>query len=288
MRQLAALALALALPAAAQAQAPVPPGEPETITSEAIYDRDDPTVRHFVEGYLEPEGGSADFQYARWKKPVCPRVIGLKPVAARLIESRIRKIAAQVGAPVDRSDTCRINIVAIFSDMPQDWLDTIAQERWEYVSDSSLRLTMKYPIQSWYTEMIRGRDGRLVWDEDHSGQACHQITRLETDCTMEFGFATTIIDTRAVKGVTLDSMADYLALVALSQTRQNERCQNAPSVANLVLKDCPAGTHVTALSEVDVAMLTGLYHMPDDRLQVLQRSLLVRAAKDTLRREPAP
>lgn len=278
----------LLLPPAALAQAPAPAAdEPETIHSDALYQKDDPTARHFVEGYLEPEGGSADFQYSRWKKPVCPRVIGLTPVAAQLVENRIRQVAAQVGAKVDKA-SCRANILAIFSDTPQQWLDALAKDRWEYVAEGSLRLTIQYPIQSWYTEMLRTWNGQLVWDEEHSGDGCHQVTRLNTDCTIEFGATTAIVDTKAAGGMALTSIADYLALVTLSQTRQNGQCHGVPSIANLMIKGCPAENHVGGLSQLDLAMLSGLYHSRDDQLQVLQRSLILRGMKDALRQDMIP
>lgn len=276
---------------AAFAQPKPPPmvqGEPETVHSDALYDKQDPTARHFVEGYLEPEGGSADFQYSRWKAAICPHVIGLQPVAARFIEKRIRDVAAKVGAKIDARTPCRANIAIIFSDTPQVWLDTIASERQELVWEGSLRLTMKYPIQSWYAELVRGGDGALVYDELHTGQGCHQITRLNTDCTMEFGFATTIVDNRAMAHVPLASVADYAALVTLSQTRQNGQCHGVPTIANLTVPDCPAENHVTALSELDLGMLSGLYHSRDDHLQVLQKSLILRSMKDALRADTAP
>lgn len=290
MTRIAAALMLCLLASAALAQTPEPPvtGEPETVTSEGLYQKNDPTARHFVEGYLEPEGGSADFQYSRWKIAVCPHVIGLKPVAAHLVERRIREIAAKAGAKVDPRDPCRTNIIVIFSDTPQEWLDAIAQEREELVWEGSLRLTMKYPIQSWYTEMVRGWNGMLAYDKFHTGTGCHQVTRLNTDCTMEFGFATAIVDTKAMAGTSLTSVADYVSLVTLSQTRQNGQCHAVPSIANLIVKNCPAEDHVTALSELDLGMLSGLYHSRDDHLQVLQKSLILRSMKDALRSQAVP
>jgi len=280
------LCLVVVLSGAALAQA-APPAEPETVYSDALTQKDDPTVRHFVEGYLQPEI-SLEHQYSRWNKAVCPHVIGLNPVAAHQVESRIRQVAAQVGAKVDRADSCRPNIVIVFSQQPQAALETIAHERWEYVAEANLRLTIKYPIQSWYTEMLRTSTGALVWDEDHSGEGCHQISHLNTDCTMEFGFTTAIVDSKAAGGMALTSIADYLALVTLSQTRQNGQCHGVPSIANLMVKGCPAENHVGVLSQLDFAMLSGLYHSRDDWLQVLQRSLILRSMKDALRQDMVP
>jgi hypothetical protein len=77
-------------------------------------------------------------------------------------------------------------------------------------------------------------------------------------------------------------------LVTLSQTRQNGQCHAVPSIANLIVKNCPAEDHVTALSELDLGMLSGLYHSRDDHLQVLQKSLILRSMKDALRSQAVP
>jgi hypothetical protein len=280
---------------AARAQTPaLPVGEPETVHSEALYEKSDPTVRHFVEGYLQPEG-SLEHQYSRWKKPVCPHVIGLAPMAAHQIEYRIREIATQVGAKVDRDDPCRPNIIIVFSQQPQAALNTIAHVRWEYVAEASLRLKMNYPIQSWYTEMVRDQCGKLIWDSGGGVATCVAGTKtnsasvLHTGFYPEFGFATTIVDANTVTGMPLSAVADYLALVTLSETRQRGACQKLPSIANLMVKDCPAKDHVQALSESDLAMLTGLYHAPSNRMEALQKQSIVREMKNVLRTAgPAP
>ena len=77
--------------------------------------------------------------------------------------------------------------------------------------------------------------------------------------------------------------------MTLSETRQRGICQPVPSVANLMVANCAADDHVTALSEPDLAMLTALYRVPADRMETLQKQLIVREMKDVLRTGvPAP
>ena len=52
--------------------------------------------------------------------------------------------------------------------------------------------------------------------------------------------------------------------MTLSQTPATGRCQPAPSIANLFLKDCDAEFHSGSLSEMDLALLTALYQTPDE------------------------
>jgi hypothetical protein len=89
-------------------------------------------------------------------------------------------------------------------------------------------------------------------------------TWLHTGIQAQMGTAVILADTAAISGLTLGNFADYLALTALAQTPATGRCQPAPSIANLFLKDCEADFHTTALSDADLAMLKALYQTPDE------------------------
>src|SRR5689334_12066468 len=77
----------------------------ETVYSDAQRERDQDLSRRFVQGVLAPSYSFED-QYAKWKRPVCPNVYGMSVTAKFLLERRIREVAQQVGAPVDRQDPC--------------------------------------------------------------------------------------------------------------------------------------------------------------------------------------
>ena len=77
-------------------------GPIESVTSEAQRAQD-VAARRLVQSLLA-ESPSMEGQYAKWKVPVCPHVYGLTPVAAWLVEHRIKEIAQLVGAPVMATD----------------------------------------------------------------------------------------------------------------------------------------------------------------------------------------
>jgi len=57
------------------------------------------------------------------------------------------------------------------------------------------------------------------------------------------------------------SLADYAALLALSQPVALETCQELPSISNLLAQGCTAAAaHIT---DGDLAYLRGLYKMPE-------------------------
>ena len=106
-------------------------------------------------------------------------------------------------------------------------------------------------------------------------------SQLHTGLTAEMGAATVLVDDKAVTGMTLDEMGDYLAFMTLAQASQFGACQAMPTIANLMQGDCGAENTPHALSHVDIALLTALYEVPDSP-EVLQKQRIVGAMRRSL------
>jgi hypothetical protein len=157
------------------------------------------------------------------------------------------------------------------------------------VAGSRADLKVRFPVQSWYTGYFVDYKGfphldipwvdalyGSIWTKaedsngnalgpektDHAEWISSGDTRLQHGIKPEMGNITIVVDANKIAGMTLGSLADYLTLMTLSQTPATGRCQPAPSIANLFLKDCEEGLHVTSLSAADLAMLTALYQTP--------------------------
>jgi hypothetical protein len=270
----------LAFPALAQSPPPVGVSEPETVYSDAQREKDELLSRKFVQSLLKPST-SLEGQFAKWKTPICPHVVGLDASAAYVLEKRIRDIAKQIGAPVDRRDPCKPNIVIYVTQQPKELLNVLSSARKELFAASPLRelRDLRYPVQAWYFGYVVDWYGNRTMDIDcwlfpfDCGTPTPiSDTHLRSSLKSEMAAATILVDFDAVQGVTLGSLGDYLALMTLAQTPATGRCQPAPSMANLFVKGCAADLHVTALSYADLAMLTALYQTPDEpeRLQVVR------------------
>ena len=118
VRALVMVGALLARPALAQSPPPLISREPETVYSDAQRAKDALLSLKFVQSLLQPSG-NLEGQFARWKIPICPHVAGMAPAAAFVIERRIRDIAQQVGAPLDRRDPCKTNIAIFVTAEPQ-------------------------------------------------------------------------------------------------------------------------------------------------------------------------
>jgi len=249
MARALALMLLLLGAGAARAQTPaLPVGEPETVYSDAQRQKDDQTSRRFVQSLLRPSY-TLDGQFSRWKIPICPRVMGMAPAAAYMVEKRIRDVAQEIGAPLDRRDPCASNIVIFVTDRQQILLDAmVAKDLRDY--DGGLH--MDVPWES------------ICPDCSTPPPIPANDTWLHTGIQAQMGTEVILADIAAISGLTLGELGDYLALMVLAQTPATGRCQPAPSIANLFLKDCEADFHTTALSDADMAMLTALYQTPDE------------------------
>ena len=283
------LLLAIATTSAALAQAPVV----ETVTSEAQRTRDEAMVGRVMQSLLA-QSTTMENQYAKWKAPVCPHVYGMTPVASWLIEHRIKEVAQLVGAPVDHNDPCKANIGIIVSPDPQKSFDSIAARAPYLVISSTRRTKVEYPVETWYASLLRDYNGKASLDEswedaglDGPPYVPAQLSRLSTGQTAEMGAATVLVNAQAVTGMSLGTLADYIALQTLAQSQVTGHCQEAPSIANLMLPNCDPANHVEQLSDLDMAMLTGLYAAAE-RPELLQRQRIVGAMKRALAAQHAP
>jgi hypothetical protein len=270
MKKLAFALLLAATPALAQAPKPAPATvEMETVYSDAMLERDQTLSRRLVESMLKPPI-TMENQYARWTVPVCPHVYGLAPGPTYVVERRIRDVARQVGAQVDKED-CRYNISIIVTPEPQATLDSIAKAAPFLIMGAPRKeLKIRYPVQAWYTNLIKDYGGvihpDIPWEDYYTDQDPPRfqanVSRLRTGVQVYMGAITILVDNKAIMGMSLGTLGDYVALLSLAQARPNGICQPAPTIANLMMAGCPAEDHVTSLSEVDIALLTGLYSTP--------------------------
>ena len=79
-----------------------------------------------------------------------------------------------------------------------------------------------------------------------------------------------VIDSTKLAGQDIVPLADYIAMLALSQVAAPNACQELPSIVNRMASGCE---HTPAsLTAFDLAYLQALYHMSADRSLMAQRS----------------
>jgi hypothetical protein len=126
------------------------------------------------------------------------------------------------------------------------------------------------PIQAWYTTTTTGRGDlpgswEVPWPDvtQYCGPStpCFvgEASSLNNGIQSVFSNVFVVVEMRKADGRNIGTMADYVAMLALSQTNAFSTCRNMPSITNLLIPDCDANLKTAALSDADLAFLRGVY-----------------------------
>jgi hypothetical protein len=284
-----ALLLLLLSTGAALAQPAPPPvvHEPETVYSDAELERDQSISRQTVNSVLDPVW-SMDDQYARWKTPICFNVYGFSATAKYVVERRMKDIAAQVGAPVDRNDPCVPNVTIAVTPDPAATLASVHAARRALLPNYGFiaaELKQSQPVQAWYGVSVRGTSGREellfdgfndgIPDERRFGAMSGELSRLNTGLSTALQTVLIVADTKALMGKSLGTLADHFAMLALAQARDTRRCKDVATIANLMNQNCTADYRPEAITGNDLALLSAIYQTPDLAMQKMQRQRII-------------
>jgi hypothetical protein len=186
------------------------------------------------------------------------------------------------GAPLEKRDPCRPNLVVLATDQPQPLMDMIRAKHssllgFHYRSQAEKLATMRLPIQAWYATVTEDFWGMINPDTQGlnisaampgvaalpglPGALHVSGARFWDGLKSEFAIATIIVDTRKIPGQQIGALADYIAMLALSQGQSYDTCQAVPTITNLMAPDCPGALRPASLTDIDVAYLRGLYRM---------------------------
>jgi hypothetical protein len=236
---------------------------------------------------------------ARWREGVCPITVGLGPEFVKFVTKRVKDVAAQVSAPVNGKDSCPPNIEIVFTTNPQALLDNIRATKpfllgyhTDLAQADRLAIVTR-PIQSWYTTGTQDLDlNRTVDSGRCRGGMEMDMAKPGTGIGSGFGASSTPFETmtlpcanayaatgnRLGNGLSsevyrvlivadptklldyeIGTLADYITMLALSQIKPPDGCQDMPSILNLLVPGC--SRTAKALTSFDIAYPRGLYKM---------------------------
>ena len=229
-------------------------------------------------------------QLGRWRIGICPRTDGLSSRNLNdYVTARIRAVAALAGAPV-KAVPCKPNLEVVFSGDPQSVLD------WYHKTDIAAlgyhgARTVSRPIQVWYETGTTDINGQTIVDQDTMGtieftnggglvpsssgrlvqegmtitngipQTAVEGWKGRPEVTSEILSVLILADTRQTGGHRLGSIADHIAMIALSQVQAPENCQIVPSIIEEMMEGCDEGAKPQEISPGDIGYLRGLYKM---------------------------
>jgi hypothetical protein len=144
--------------------------------------------------------------------------------------------------------------------------------------------TVTRPIQAWYTTATKDLRGKMQVDSASMAGAGNEIQIPCKGCVTGYMNLTYAKSADSVTGSRLGdgkrstiyhviiaadptklvdheigAVADYIAMLALTQLSSLDTCQTLPSIVNLLAAGC--GQQTAALSSNDAAYLRGLYQM---------------------------
>jgi len=302
---LTALALGLVFgTAAAQDQKAVPPPQPLTqslpvenvIVTEPRF-RTEKALDNFIIGHAAPTPLLG--KIARWKTGICPMTAGLPEKFSLYITERIIKLAMAAGAPLGKG-LCRPNILVVATNEPQQFLDFMQQKRpdllgFHYISQRKRLATMNLPVQAWYSTATEDFWGFISadlpsWDLGYGVMSTWGFlpayhvsgSRLADGLKSEFTAAIILVDSKKMVGQQIGPLADYIAMLALSQGQSYGTCQDVPTITNLMASGCGADMKPAALTDVDLDYLRGLYRMNPDGTYISERGSIADEIKKAL------
>jgi len=153
-----------------------------------------------------------------------------------------------------------------------------------------------HPIQAWYATASRDYDGILRLDDMQAFDDCVAVhglmscsaasmgTHVKDGIHSEIAAVTVVVDMNTIAGLQIGALADYIAMLALSQTQTFESCLPLASIANLMTADCDGKAET--LTPADLAFLTALYDIDPDVLGTFQTGEVLREMRDRLAEPP--
>jgi hypothetical protein len=276
--------MAFATMASAQPAAKDDPALETVIVTAPRYDFEltpDAVAHDFIRNYAAP----APFlgKFARWNRrnPICPSAGGFLSGYDRFTVKRIKDVAAMVGAPVSQKPGCKPNMAIIVTKDAQGLMSEIRAHRTDLLgyhqsnAQADSLATMRFPVQVLYETATIDVNGHVVVDDRLNDCPCATTGwRARDGLQSAFFNVTIVVDAAKVDAYRLQigALADYLAMLALSQTENFTPCEQLPSISSLMTPDCGISGLANTLTATDVAYLKGVYTMDSGGSPIAQRS----------------
>lgn len=281
-----ALAVAPALAQTPPADTPAVPDDADKVTITGVQPE---RMRDYVRQLMEP--GNLG-QLARWEDEVCPGVVGLKLDAAQAMLDRIAARAGSVGLKVGEPG-CDANVLIVVTDDAQKLTPTFVQQNKKLfgaafeggntLGASALTefSTKAKPVRWWHVAQTVTDRGKVMGDSvatsTGSGLTGVQVarvnnaSRLKASTHQEFNRIIAIVDTSKTNEVSFSAVADYIALVALTQVQADVDAAGYDSILNVFEGPVGSDEPLQGWTAWDSAFVNGLYAVRQDYVSSQQQ-----------------
>jgi len=293
LRILAAVAACTASPLAAQSAAGSPPATPEPADSTIVVTGKQAQALSEKQVFDQARGITRIGPYdayvvalARFWRPVCPGVAGLRADYAIAMVERMRANVARLKVPLAKP-ACSPNLIVAFEEDGRLLLSDLQQHRpglFSLVSKSEQAemLTDKAPVHVWNNIAEHWMGAGSPPARGVRASVWGQLDRTSMPYGYEILGALVVFDRSAAEGLTLSQLADYATMRGLSHTRPPSGAQPTATILSLFDEGAAPPDELTAF---DLGYLRSLYWwVPNasaaNKLVGVQR-WMKRGAKDT-------
>lgn len=278
---LASLLAGMSAPVAA---APAVPEPERTIT--VIGEKLSPSeARKQSNNFVRVTTALTEAQYSRRTKPICPRIIGIEPAYAAIVEARVRMAAAEADVPQAQGD-CSGNLFILFSEDGNRLMKTLYKAKPSVFNDVPVSwrpqlLAGSQPIRWWHVNDIRNSENGLIGDTMRADGIRERLSRIKSSSLIDSKLAVqltgsvVVIDVGKSDGYPLTAIADFAAMVSLAQIRGDQNYGNLPSILSLFAKAPEDVDPQMTLTRFDKAYLRSMNGIAINRDRYVQKNQIV-------------
>lgn len=284
------MALCAVATGTAQAAEVAPAGEEDVLVNEKVVvtARKPAETQNYVAQVTAPPHGTE--QLARWDDRICVGVSGVKAEQAQFIADRVSQRALEVGLRTGKPG-CSPDITILVTSDPELLIGAM-QEKYAnlFAVSSEKRVgtlgqaafeqfkTEERPVRWWHVSETRGADGTRISGDARQGVTDGVVgaptvrsegSRLRSATRQDLSHAIVVVDANQVQGVSMDSLADYIAFVALMQADPNGNTSSIETIMNLFRSDL-GDKRPTQMTDWDKDFLRALYSMPRNTASLTQ------------------
>ena len=113
------------------------------------------------------------------------------------------------------------------------------------------------------------------------GYECSILTPNRANVRSELAHVYIVANVKQTNNYRFAAVADYIAMLTLSEVRISGKCQDLPSITNLILSGCDGRLRPDQATDSDLADLRGIYRVdPGEALRNQQNDIAAEMEKE--------
>jgi len=200
----------------------------------------------------------------RWRNAICPKVVGLTDTQSQFVERRLIEVHDLVRKrDTNTAKRCTPNLFVIVTDDAEGVLSSWRERdpgmfRWKTRAGVS-HSEGSGAVRTWHNAIVEASDGGpTTGGGGNLPRGRLKDSRIQASAAENITAVVVLVDTRATGHVTLAQIADYIAMVSLSQLDLTAPVRGVSSILTLFGQP-PPEEQPAALTAWDYAFLEGLY-----------------------------